>query len=61
MIGESERWRSSWRLANARRLAQALGELSFEGLLKPELLDDGRFRVSLANGIQYRFHGRAWG
>lgn len=63
MIGESERWRASWRLANARRLAQAIGELSFEGVLTPEAVGDGHYRVSLASGIEYRFRGRpsAWG
>ncbi|PRP92611.1 Aerobactin synthase [Enhygromyxa salina] len=63
MIGASDDWREAWRLANARRLAQAIGELSFEGLLAPERLDDDRFRLSLGDAIEYRFHARAsaWG
>ncbi|HVH98259.1 MAG TPA: IucA/IucC family protein, partial [Enhygromyxa sp.] len=62
-IGESARWRASWRLANARRLAQAIGELSFEGVLQPERLDDGRHRLRLESGVEYRFRARAsaWG
>lgn len=63
MIGEHERWRASWRLANARRLAQAIGELCFEGLLTPARLADGRWQVRLAGGVEYRFFGQpsAWG
>jgi aerobactin synthase len=63
MIVEPERWGDSWRLANARRLAQAIGELSFEGLLAPEPCGDGQFRLALADGVEYRFRARpsAWG
>lgn len=63
MIGQSEAWRASWRLANARRLAQAIGELCFEGVLTAEAIADGRFRVRLQSGVEYRFFGQpsAWG
>lgn len=63
MIGESERWRESWQLASARRLARAIGELCFEGLLTPEDLGDGRYQLVLESGAQYRFRARpsAWG
>jgi aerobactin synthase len=50
------------RLAGARRVAQAIGELCFEGLLHAEAIGDGEYALNLGL-IDYRFRGRAsaWG
>lgn len=53
----------AWRLAGARRVAQAIGELSFEGLLHPRAEGDGRYSLELAERACYQFRARpsAWG
>ncbi len=52
----------SARLAGARRVAQAIGELCFEGLLIAEAEGDGEYALRLG-AARYRFRGRpsAWG
>lgn len=51
-------------MAGARRVAQAIGELSFEGLLDPYPIVEGQdYGLSLAESVVYRFRARpsAWG
>ncbi|MDI3404338.1 IucA/IucC family protein [Streptomyces cavernicola] len=45
----------SWREANRRLLAKTLSEFAFEELIKPEALEDGRYRVDLDSGVSYVF------
>ncbi|MFM9370282.1 IucA/IucC family protein [Streptomyces sp. Da 82-17] len=45
----------SWREANRRLLAKTLSEFAFEELIKPEALEDGRYRVDLNSGVSYVF------
>lgn len=61
-VGETEQWRELGRLAGARRVAQAIGELSFEGLLQPRGEGEGRYALELGGHI-YSFRARpsAWG
>jgi len=61
--GETPEWREHARLAGRRRLAQAIGELSFEGLLHPRALGDGWYALDLADRTFYKFLARpsAWG
>lgn len=61
--GETPEWRDHARLAGRRRLAQALGELTFEGLLHPRPLGDGRYALDLSDRTFYQFSARpsAWG
>ena len=44
----------SWREANRRALAKAMGEWCFEAMLKPVETDDG-YRVDLDSGVSYGF------
>lgn len=46
-----------WDLAGRRMLAKALGELSYEELLRPVPIDRG-YRISLPGGIDYEFTAR---
>ncbi|GAA5113511.1 IucA/IucC family siderophore biosynthesis protein [Haloechinothrix salitolerans] len=48
----------AWREANRRLLAKALGEWTFEAMLKAIETGDGEYRVDLDNGVCYRFRGR---
>lgn len=50
------------RLAGARRVAQAIGELCFEGLLAAEAIGDGVYALTFGP-TRYQFRGRAsaWG
>lgn len=61
--GETDDWRAHALHAGRRRLAQALGELSFEGLLHPRDLGDGRYALDLSEETSYRFRASpsAWG
>ncbi|MCY0993800.1 hypothetical protein OV203_42070 [Nannocystis sp. ILAH1] len=61
--GETSEWREHARLAGRRRLAQAIGELSFEGLLHPRALGGDRWALDLSEGTFYQFTARpsAWG
>ncbi|KIG14482.1 Aerobactin synthase [Enhygromyxa salina] len=61
-------WRQTWAIASARRLAQAIGELSFECLLDPRRVSSsksgvGDYELHLAYAVSYRFRARpsAWG
>jgi len=49
---------TAWRQANRRLLAKALSEWSFETMLEPVALDDGRYRVDLDSGVSYLFRAR---
>ncbi|WAS92079.1 IucA/IucC family protein [Nannocystis punicea] len=61
--GETSEWRDHARLAGRRRLAQAIGELSFEGLLHPRALGGDRWALDLSEETSYKFTARpsAWG
>lgn len=49
---------SYWLKVNRALAAKALGELSYEQLLKPAELETGLYELTLESGIRYRF--RAW-
>ncbi|SNR65252.1 Siderophore synthetase component [Haloechinothrix alba] len=53
----------AWREANRRLLAKALGEWTFEAMLKAVETGDGEYRVDLDSGVCYRFRAqpRAFG
>ncbi|WP_019815578.1 IucA/IucC family protein [Saccharomonospora saliphila] len=48
----------AWREANRRLLAKALGEWTFEAMLKAVETGDGEYRVELDSGVLYRFRAR---
>ncbi|PRQ09046.1 IucA/IucC family protein [Enhygromyxa salina] len=63
---DSHDWQRSWAVASARRLAQAIGELSFEALLDPRPIPEagaGHYSLSFANAVAYQFRATpsAWG
>ena len=45
----------AWREANRRLLAKALGEWSFEQMLKPLPIEGDRYQVDLVSGVSYSF------
>ncbi|MFV8755862.1 IucA/IucC family protein [Nannocystaceae bacterium ST9] len=52
-----------WQRACDRRVAQAIGELCFEGLVHARSLGAGAYAIDLAEGVQWRVRARpsAWG
>ncbi|WP_227355081.1 IucA/IucC family protein [Haladaptatus salinisoli] len=57
---EYERLRSAltpdiWAAVGRRLLAKMLAEFSYEELVAPERTEDGRYRIGLTEGIEYRF------
>ncbi|SFJ37965.1 Siderophore synthetase component [Amycolatopsis sacchari] len=53
MTGEAQ----AWRQAGALIVHKMLGELSYEGLFRPERTDDG-WRLSLPDDVRYEFRAR---
>jgi len=45
----------AWREANRRLLGKTLSEFAFEELIKPEPLEEGRYRIDLDSGVSYVF------
>lgn len=47
-----------WQIVNRKLMAKSLGELSYEGILKPVQVSETEFRVDLKSGVVYLFS--AW-
>jgi len=55
VLEPGERGERAWREAGQALLVRALAEWSYEDLLRPEALGDGRYRVTLDDGVEYTF------
>lgn len=49
---------NDWNLVNLNLIAKALGELAYEGILRPEKTGEGKYLLKLRSGAQYSFS--AW-